>query len=922
MQYCSCGVPMSEVQKQYEFLLQNMAQGVFFHECSGALIDVNPAALEMFGLTRDQFLGRTSLHPDWRVVKEDGTDLPPAQHPSMVALSTGENVDNFVAGVYNPLSKSFVWLNINATPMFRDGEEKPYQTFVTLHDISEQIKTKNIYQSRLNLLELSQTHTPEELLVCTLDEVEKLTNSTIGFYHFYDADTQKITLNAWPTGTSTQFCNVVPQEGHYPLQKAGVWADCIRSGRPVVHNDYPSLSHRKGLPEGHAHIVRELVVPVKRNGKVVAILGVGNKPVDYTEADVNTVTLFADMAWDIAQRKLSERHFQRTEQILSSSTDMIALLNRQYIYVWANKAYLESFGLISEQLIGQSVAAVFGDEIFNTVIKPAADCCLKGENINYQEWFDFPATGQCYMDINYTPYFNEDNQIMGFIVNARNITKSHQTEDTLSEYHEKLYAALESMEDAVFISDSQGDLVHLNNAFATFHRFKNKAECTNRLAEYPQILEAFLPNGEPLPLDQWAVSRALRGETATNFECTVRRKDTGETWIGSSNFGPFFDQQGNIAGAVVVARDITESKKIQDQLRVNEELLRVALKGAPLVLFNQDTSLRYTWIHNPNPGFKESQIIGRTDAELLPEQEAVALKAIKQQVLESGRGVRQNMSTTIKNKTFVYDLTIEPLLNDAGAIVGITCASLDITELKQAEETLKQKNQELEQFVYSVSHDLKSPLITVKTYAGMLRQDLLNDDQQQINKGLDYIDKAADKMEQLLGALLHYSRIGRNDAPAQTLPARQSVENCLTTLAGILQQHQIQVLSNELTQQLRGDSLHFEQIWQNLIENAVKYSGDQAHPQIEIGAIQHAPDDVFYVRDNGIGIAPKHRDRIFNLFSQLNPGSEGSGLGLALVKKIVSIYQGRVWVESAGDGKGSCFMFTLPTAVINNDTTP
>ncbi|MFO7812952.1 MAG: PAS domain S-box protein [Pelovirga sp.] len=208
---------MTDVQKQYDFLLQNMAQGVFFQERSGALIEVNPAALEMFGLTRDQFLGRTSFHPDWRIVREDGSDLPPAQHPSMVALSTGENVYNFVAGVYNPLSKSFTWLNINATPMFRDGEEKPYQTFVTLHDISEQIKTKNIYQSRLNLLELSQTHALDELLVFTLDEAEKLTSSTIGFYHFYDCETQDITLNAWSTGTPAHFCNGVPQEGHYPL---------------------------------------------------------------------------------------------------------------------------------------------------------------------------------------------------------------------------------------------------------------------------------------------------------------------------------------------------------------------------------------------------------------------------------------------------------------------------------------------------------------------------------------------------------------------------------------------------------------------------------------------------------------------------------------------------------------------------------
>ncbi|MFN2356028.1 MAG: ATP-binding protein, partial [Desulfopila sp.] len=106
----------------------------------------------------------------------------------------------------------------------------------------------------------------------------------------------------------------------------------------------------------------------------------------------------------------------------------------------------------------------------------------------------------------------------------------------------------------------------------------------------------------------------------------------------------------------------------------------------------------------------------------------------------------------------------------------------------------------------------------------------------------------------------------------------------------------------------------------NLIENAVKYMGDQAQPRIEVEATQQSHDVVFYVRDNGMGIAPEHSERIFNIFSQLNPESEGSGLGLAMVKKIVSIYQGRIWVESAGKGKGSSFMFTLPGALVKKGT--
>nr|WP_224747029.1 HAMP domain-containing sensor histidine kinase [Pelovirga terrestris] len=225
----------------------------------------------------------------------------------------------------------------------------------------------------------------------------------------------------------------------------------------------------------------------------------------------------------------------------------------------------------------------------------------------------------------------------------------------------------------------------------------------------------------------------------------------------------------------------------------------------------------------------------------------------------------------------------------------------------------------MEQFVYTISHDLKSPLITVRTYLAMLQQDLLNKDQQEIDTDLRYISGAAEKMDQLLDSLLQYSRISKKEASPQTRAAGQLVADCLTALAGILKQKNVQMLVNKMPYSLHGDPLHFNQIWQNLIENAVKYMGDQDQPRIEIGATHRAQDVVFYVRDNGMGIAPEHWARIFTLFSQLNPNSDGSGLGLALIKKIVNLYQGRIWVESAGEGQGSCFMFTLPGAVLKQD---
>jgi signal transduction histidine kinase len=167
--------------------------------------------------------------------------------------------------------------------------------------------------ARLRLLELAPTATLKELLTATLDLAEELTGSQIGFFHFVEDDQSTLTLQAWSTRTLAGMCTAEGAGSHYPIDRAGIWADCVRTGKPVVHDDYASMPGKKGMPPGHAQVVRELTVPVVRSGRACAVLGVGNKPFAYDDADVADVSALADLAWDVAARKRAEEALHLSE---------------------------------------------------------------------------------------------------------------------------------------------------------------------------------------------------------------------------------------------------------------------------------------------------------------------------------------------------------------------------------------------------------------------------------------------------------------------------------------------------------------------------------------------------------------------------------------------------------------------------------
>jgi diguanylate cyclase (GGDEF)-like protein len=199
-------------------------------------------------------------------------------------------------------------------------------------EIIARTRTETILAARLRLLTFARVHALQDLLRATLDEAEALTGSQIGFFHFLQPDQRTLLLQSWSTNTIQTMCSVGASSQHFPLDQAGVWADCVRLRRAIIHNDYGAIPQRKGLPQGHAHLRREMVVPVLRGSQIVAILGVGNKAAEYTPEDVKTIAALADFAWDIVENKRAEEALQQQ----ATTDELTGVMNRRHFLTMAS----------------------------------------------------------------------------------------------------------------------------------------------------------------------------------------------------------------------------------------------------------------------------------------------------------------------------------------------------------------------------------------------------------------------------------------------------------------------------------------------------------------------------------------------------------------------------------------------------------
>jgi PAS domain S-box-containing protein len=372
-------------------------------------------------------------------------------------------------------------------------------------------------------------------------------------------------------------------------------------------------------------------------------------------------------------------------------------------------------------------------------------------------------------------------------------------------------------------------------------------------------------------------------------------------------------------GAAVIRDAHDELQQQAQALRASEAGWRSLVETAPDRIVSVGPDLRILFANEPPPE-GEAPWVGRNTTDLVPPDSKEKLEAVLQEAFASGApGHLELPGWDRDGNPAWWDTRVGPV-REGDQISSVTLVATNAWSRKQAEaerealmSELESRNAELESFTYTVSHDLKSPLITIRGFLGFVAEAAEKGDVVRLRGDLARIVSATERMERLLTELLHLSRLGRMVSTPMQLPFATVAREAVALVHGSLTAGRIHVHVESHLPTVWGDRTRLVEVVQNLLENSIKFMGEQQRPEIVIGSREslRPGEAILFVKDNGVGIEPDQRDRVFGLFNKLDPKSSGSGVGLTVVKRIVEVHGGRVWLESAGSGRGTTACIAL-----------
>ncbi len=370
-----------------------------------------------------------------------------------------------------------------------------------------------------------------------------------------------------------------------------------------------------------------------------------------------------------------------------------------------------------------------------------------------------------------------------------------------------------------------------------------------------------------------------------------------------------------------IRAEIERRERVELALEDSEALYHSLVEHLPISVYRIDMDTRITFGNSAylkDIGRSLEDLLGKTVFDLFPEAEARKYDADDQKVLESDQPFHTVEEHYVRGKRLYVEVLKCPVHDHEGRLVGVQGLYWDVTARKQAEEQLRktmieleQSNKELQQFAGVASHDMHAPLRRIVTLSAMLQDQYANQFDTNGRELLEFIVASAEHMQELIDDLLAHSRVGTSQNPLEAVECASTVMKAQSNLAVLIDETGAEIQVGRLPT-VMANKVELVQLFQNLMGNAIKYRSD-ATPRVDVSAEAQCGEWLFRVKDNGIGIPPEHRKKIFEAFKRLHGEDKypGTGIGLATCKKIVERLDGKIWVESH-EGEGSVFVFTLP----------